>query len=108
MKNIKHGPCGDAWLMINVRNIFREIYRRRDNGVSYEQPNSRTVDNRWVVPCSTLLEMFNCHINVEALSSIQAVKYMYKYIYKEHDAANIILNEQNEERLLIMMKLRIS
>ncbi|KAG5521131.1 hypothetical protein RHGRI_033625 [Rhododendron griersonianum] len=29
--------------------------------------------------------MFNCHINVEVCSTIKAVKYLYKYIYKGHD-----------------------
>ncbi|XP_031788347.1 uncharacterized protein LOC116417731 [Nasonia vitripennis] len=76
-------------------------YRRRDNGTTHEQSNGRIVDNRWAVPyCPTLLEMFNCHINVEAVSSIRAVKYMYKYIYKGHDAANVVLTEQNEERVI--------
>ena len=31
---------------------------------------------------------YNCHINVEACSSIKAVKYLYKYIYKGHDRAS--------------------
>ncbi|XP_042962393.1 uncharacterized protein LOC122296655 [Carya illinoinensis] len=29
--------------------------------------------------------MFDCHINVEICSTIKAVKYLYKYIYKGHD-----------------------
>ncbi|MCO5594641.1 hypothetical protein L7F22_048674 [Adiantum nelumboides] len=33
--------------------------------------------------------MFNAHINVEVSSTIQAVKYVYKYIYKGHDRATI-------------------
>ena len=116
MKNMIHGPCGD-WCMVDdkcskhfPKNFQNETtldendyphYRRRDNGVTYEQPNSRTVDNGWVVTySSTLLEMFDCHINVEAVSSIKAVKYMYKYIYKGHDAANVIVTEQNDERLI--------
>ncbi|KAJ9561616.1 hypothetical protein OSB04_006776, partial [Centaurea solstitialis] len=45
-----------------------------------------TLDNRWVVPYNPkLLMMFNCHINVEACSSITSVKYLFKYIYKGHD-----------------------
>jgi hypothetical protein len=31
---------------------------------------------------------YNCHINVEACSSIKAVKYLFKYIYKGHDRAS--------------------
>ncbi|MCO5586010.1 hypothetical protein L7F22_039947 [Adiantum nelumboides] len=33
--------------------------------------------------------MFNAHINVEVCSTIQAVKYVYKYIYKGHDRATV-------------------
>jgi len=30
---------------------------------------------------------YKCHINVEICSSIIAVKYLYKYVYKGHDRA---------------------
>ncbi|XP_023245859.1 uncharacterized protein LOC111643039 [Copidosoma floridanum] len=40
-----------------------------------------------------LLEMFNCHMNVEAVSSVSAVRYLYKYIYKGHDAASVTIGE---------------
>jgi hypothetical protein len=47
------------------------------------------LDNRWVVPYNPgLLMRYNCHINVEACSSIKAVKYLFKYIYKGHDRAS--------------------
>ncbi len=42
-------------------------------------------DNRWVVPYNPYLTMqYQCHINVEVCSSITAVKYLYKYVYKGH------------------------
>jgi len=31
--------------------------------------------------------LYKCHINVEVYSSITAVKYLYKYVYKGHDHA---------------------
>jgi hypothetical protein len=44
--------------------------------------------NQWVVPYNPyLLLKYNCHINVEVCSSITAVKYLYKYVYKGHDRA---------------------
>jgi len=45
-------------------------------------------DNRWVIPYNPYLTMrYQCHINVEVCSSITAVKYFYKYVYKGHDRA---------------------
>jgi hypothetical protein len=50
------------------------------------------MNNRWVVPYNPyLLQYFNCHINVEACGSIKVVKYLFKYIYKGHDRACIIV-----------------
>jgi hypothetical protein len=34
-----------------------------------------------------LSKKYNAHINVEVCSSISAVKYLYKYVYKGHDRA---------------------
>jgi hypothetical protein len=40
-----------------------------------------------------MLEMFNCHINVEVCSSTKAVKYLYKYIYKGHDKTSFNIDQ---------------
>lgn len=49
-----------------------------------------TRDNRHVVPYNAyLLKRYNCHINVEYVGSIRSVKYLYKYIYKGHDLAEL-------------------
>jgi hypothetical protein len=45
-------------------------------------------------PC--LLRTFNCHINVEAYGSIKSVKYMFKYIYKGHDRASVVMREADK------------
>ncbi|XP_065684585.1 uncharacterized protein LOC100202287 [Hydra vulgaris] len=55
-------------------------YRRRDNGLVINIKGNN-VDNQ-------------AHINVEACMSVKAVKYLYKYIYKGHDCANVLINEQ--------------
>ena len=61
------------------------LYRRRDLGGDLNV-RGNILDNRWVVPYNPkLLMMLNCHINVEASSSITSVKYLFKYIYKGHD-----------------------
>ncbi|KAL9232898.1 hypothetical protein vseg_007960 [Gypsophila vaccaria] len=61
------------------------LYRRPNNGESAIIRKHR-LDNRWVIPYNPyLLTTFDCHLNVEVCSTIQAVKYMYKYVYKGHD-----------------------
>ena len=47
---------------------------------------------------SSLLMRYNCHINVEACSSIKAVKYLFKYVYKGHDQASFSVNEDQHDR----------
>nr|XP_047141161.1 uncharacterized protein LOC124816154 [Hydra vulgaris] len=69
-------------------------YRRRDNGLVINIKGNN-VDNRWVVPYNPWLsKKYQAHINVEACMSVKAVKYLYKYIYKGHDCANVLINEQ--------------
>ncbi len=60
-------------------------YRRRDNGEDLGRgPNY--IANTWVIPYNPeLTRKYNAHINVEVCSTITAVKYLYKYIYKGHD-----------------------
>ncbi|XP_044578963.1 uncharacterized protein LOC123261436 [Cotesia glomerata] len=106
-KNILHGPCG-GWCLIDgicskkYTNSFRNettmdadgylYYRRRDEGIRFTR-NSSVFDNRHVVPYNPeLLKAFNCHINVEVVCSITAVKYLFKYVYKSYDKAAIIVN----------------
>ncbi|XP_058790182.1 uncharacterized protein LOC131663668 [Phymastichus coffea] len=109
IRNMVHGPCGN-WCMKEgkcSKNFPKEFqqettmdengypyYRRTDTGTSYKCPNGHKIDNRWVVPyCAKLLLIFDCHINVEIVSSIKAVKYLYKYIYKGHDAATVVIGQ---------------
>nr|XP_047142420.1 uncharacterized protein LOC100202479 [Hydra vulgaris] len=69
-------------------------YRRRDNGLVINIKGNN-VDNRWVVPYNPWLsKKYQAHIDVEACMSVKAVKYLYKYIYKRHDCANVLINEQ--------------
>ncbi|XP_021719151.1 uncharacterized protein LOC110686855 isoform X2 [Chenopodium quinoa] len=74
-------------------------YRRTDTG---EQVKVRGayLDNRWVVPYNPYLSsLFDCHLNVEVCSTIKAVKYLYKYVYKGHDrvAFNVSVEDRNSE-----------
>ncbi len=63
------------------------LYRRGDNG-RFVNVGGAKLDNRWVVPYNPyLLLKYNAHINVEICSTVSAVKYLYKYVYKGHDRA---------------------
>ncbi|DBA05041.1 TPA: hypothetical protein N0F65_000729 [Lagenidium giganteum] len=44
--------------------------------------------------------MFNCHMNVEISSSIQSVKYLYKYVYKGHDRVQANVEGHDNDRNL--------
>lgn len=64
------------------------LYRRRrpaedeQHFISYAGKKLE-VDNRYVVPFNPyLLARYEAHINLEVCSTIVAVKYLYKYIYK--------------------------
>ena len=81
------------------------VYRRSDNGRTFTRPSDGAViDNRWIVPHNLwLCTKYNAHINVEVCSSILAVKYLFKYVYKGHDRARVALrgdgaDEVNEIR----------
>ena len=100
-----HGPCGpankDAPCMQNKEcskyfpksfvdhTVIEEdgypTYRRRNDGKTVEVKKV-ILDNRFVVPYnSTLLCMFEAHINVEKCNQSRAIKYLFKYINKGHD-----------------------
>ncbi|GBN49696.1 hypothetical protein AVEN_266073-1 [Araneus ventricosus] len=74
------------------------IYRRR--ATEPVQVGKYSIDNRWVVPYNPcLLKKFNALINVEVCASDKSVKYLYKYVYKGHDAASVKI--QKEVRLAV-------
>uniref|UniRef100_A0A914EJL1 ATP-dependent DNA helicase n=1 Tax=Acrobeloides nanus TaxID=290746 RepID=A0A914EJL1_9BILA len=112
-----HQPCGHenpgASCMINGKCRFRfpksyqecttlhedqpPQYRRREmefSGFGIRRKDQfgdqLCLDNRHVAPYNAwLLKKYNCHINVEYVGNVRAVKYLYKYIYKGHDIAQI-------------------
>jgi hypothetical protein len=78
------------------------VYRRTDDGQVAEVRNSK-LDNTWVVSFNpSLLMLYSCHINVEICSSIKAVKYLYKYIYKGPDGASYLVDKyDNGDKVVI-------
>ncbi|GBN52918.1 hypothetical protein AVEN_68115-1 [Araneus ventricosus] len=66
-----------------------------DKFVSAELPDPCT-DLRLfqIVTKCMLLKTFNAHINVEVCASVKSVKYLYKYVYKGHDAASVKIQKE--------------
>ena len=105
-----HGPCGsqnrNSPCMVDgacskkfPKQYQEETYANVNGYPLYKRANTssivirgKEVDNRFVVPYNAkLLLMFNAHINIEICSSVTAVKYLYKYIYKGYDSAHLVL-----------------
>ncbi|KAK9690194.1 hypothetical protein RND81_09G110600 [Saponaria officinalis] len=119
LRHMMHGPCGQLnpecqcmkhksamrkckygypkKFMDNTSNNSEgyPMYRRRNSGEA-AIIRKHKLDNRWVIPYNLyLLALFDCHLNVEVYSTIQAVKYLYKYVYKGHDRVsfNVVQNK---------------
>ncbi|MCP4486968.1 MAG: hypothetical protein GY820_06565, partial [Gammaproteobacteria bacterium] len=112
-----HGPCGDefnkkspcmsdgfctrdypkGFVTETKENVGGyPVYRRRYNHVT-TTIGKHTVDNQWVVPYNRyLLLKYRCHINVEVCTSIKSVKYLFKYIYKGHDCASVVIKQGSD------------
>ncbi|XP_057297645.1 uncharacterized protein LOC130628679 [Hydractinia symbiolongicarpus] len=96
---MEHGVCTKSFPKNFLASTVAEIngyplYRHRNNGI-HINVNNVDIDNRWIVPYNPWLsKKYNAHINVEACMSVKSVKYLYKYIYKGHDCANIEINER--------------
>ena len=110
-RNMIHGPCGihnqsapcmrDGICSKHFPKQHIEDTELNVNGYpSYRRRIGRTVpirgqllDNRYVVPYNKfLLLKYNAHINVEVCTSLRAIKYIYKYIYKGYDCANVCIS----------------
>jgi hypothetical protein len=102
---MKDGKCTN-----NYPFAFSEETTRNDNGYPHYRRRMGSeytikcgmreirIDNRWIVPHNPwLTTKYNAHINTEICSSVAAVKYLYKYVYKGHDRTNMTIVAQNQE-----------
>jgi len=88
-------PCPFYEAMSQGKDLY-PIYQRRNDGRTLKV-RGHYPDNQWVMPYNPcLLRTFNCHINVEAYGSIKSVKYLFKYIYKGHDRASVVMRETDK------------
>ncbi|GBN29122.1 hypothetical protein AVEN_106795-1 [Araneus ventricosus] len=111
-----HGPCGvlnpyspcmaDGICTKGYPKQFKEataenvdgypMYRRRDNA-NHVTINGTFVDNRWIVLYNPYLtKKYNAHINVEICSSIKSIKCIFKYVYKGHDCAKLVFENNGQ------------
>jgi len=76
------------------------VYRRRNDVITVYK-HGHIFTNAYVVPYNPyLLQKYNCHINVEIATSITAVKYLFKYVYKGHDRASIsVVNRLSSDKI---------
>ena len=74
-----------------IEDSYARTWRLDTGQIIHTGPNDRyQVDNRWVVCHSKyLIWKYRCHINVESIFSVKAVKYTYKYVYKGHDCTTM-------------------
>ena len=78
------------------------MYRRRPDSPTAVK-GGHHIDARDVVPYNPyLLKKYNCHLNVEYCGTIKSVKYLYKYTYKGHDRAGVVLEADDIKRCLDM------
>lgn len=71
------------------------IYRRRDTA-HFMVKNDTRLNNRWVVPHNLdQLKKYQAHIYVEWCNKTNLVKYLFKYVTKEHDRARVFIGPSN-------------
>ncbi|XP_074314080.1 uncharacterized protein LOC141649285 [Silene latifolia] len=127
LRHMMHGPCGDDFpknVCMKIKDgkricekkypkSFRDfttngkdsypLYKRKNTGETV-LVRKANMDNRSVVPYNPyLLVMFDCHLNVEVCSTINAVKYLYKYVNKGHD--RILFNVTNSTASMLVDKI---
>jgi len=110
-----HGPCGLDFLNAQCmeqgkckkrypRSFNEEThcdvdgypkYLHRQTRIFVDLKTQRVVDNQWIVLYNLhLATKYHTHINVEICSSIFAVKYLYKYVYKGPDHATVVIERR--------------
>ena len=116
-KSNLHGPCGKSFpnspCMVENKcskkfpKQFQEdtkldqngfpMYRRRAGGTFQKSNSGFIFDNRWVIGYNKhLSRKYKAHINVEICSSVAAIKYLYKYIFKGQDRTTAKLQNIDE------------
>ena len=76
-----------AW---SEQELYPKYARPREPAHWEHTASGRIITNEWVASYNAdLLSKYDCHLNVEVCASLEAVRYLYKYIYKGPDRANV-------------------
>ncbi|XP_074374103.1 uncharacterized protein LOC141714484 [Apium graveolens] len=71
------------------------IYRRRNNDIHVKKKDL-IIDNHFVVPYNrNLIVKFDAHINIEVCNYSRSIKYLFKYVNKGSDRANVTLESSD-------------
>ena len=70
---------------------YPQYRRRRKHNITRD---GQIITDEYVVPYNPmLLEMFDCHCNVEVAAHKRCFKYVYKYCFKAPDHATVVIDE---------------
>ncbi|GBO28968.1 hypothetical protein AVEN_272314-1 [Araneus ventricosus] len=81
--------CSNSQEAKNYREQIREYNAAlsfASIGAEIKEPPARTVKST-LQPLAD--KKFNAHINVEVCAAVNSAKYLYKYVYEDHDAASV-------------------
>jgi hypothetical protein len=85
--------CNDTFIRPDVY----PNYQRRSDGPHIIK-NGYQFSNRDIIPFNAYLSAkYDCHINVEIVTTKMVVKYLSKYIYKGHDRASVTINNDQAD-----------
>jgi hypothetical protein len=57
-----------------------------------EVRNGRTISNQFIVSYNKYaLKKYKCHINFDIVQFKEAIKYVFKYVFKKEDSARIVV-----------------
>ena len=60
----------------------------------------RNPDSQWVVPYNAwLLKKYHCHVNVEVAAGVSVVAYLFKYVFKGSDTAQVSIQSEGAAEL---------
>lgn len=117
LKYMVHGPCSTGRCLSERGCRFKfpkppqpvtimaedayPAYKRTEDGPTLKK-GGRVVTNAWIVPYTPyFLLKYNCHVNTEVATGIQAVGYLCKYIAKGHDRVAVELFQGDEPRAYV-------